>query len=240
MRIAAVDDDPLQLEFYSRVLSTQGHAFHAFANGAQLQRQLRRETFDLLIVDWQLPDASGPELVREFRTQFGPAMPILFVTHRDSEADIIQGLASGGDDYMTKPVRVGELSARITALLRRAWPSNAQDMLDFGRYRFHTAQRVLEMDGQPLELTVREYDLALLLFSNLGRLLSRDHLREAIWGHSAGVISRSLDTHISRLRTLLDLQPAQGLVITAVYGIGYRLENVNNGDTEPATPFTTP
>ncbi len=226
MRIAAVDDDPLQLEFYARVLDTQGHGFHGFANGAELRRQWRRETFDLLIVDWQLPDASGPELVAELRAQSGAAMPILFVTHRDSEADIVEGLARGADDYMTKPVRVGELTARITALLRRAWPAPTQETLNFGRYRFLTTQRVLQLDGQPLALTGREYDLALLLFSNLGRLLSRDHLREAVWGHSAEVISRTLDTHVSRLRQLLDLQPAGGLVITAVYGIGYRLEQV--------------
>ncbi len=226
MRIAAVDDDPLQLEFYARVLDTQGHGFHGFASGAELRRQWRRETFDLLIVDWQLPDASGPELVAELRAQSGAAMPILFVTHRDSEADIVEGLAQGADDYMTKPVRVGELVARITALLRRAWPVPAQETLDFGRYRFLTTQRVLQLDGQPLALSGREYELALLLFSNLGRLLSRDHLREAVWGHSAEVISRTLDTHVSRLRQLLDLQPASGLVITAVYGIGYRLESV--------------
>ena len=85
---------------------------------------------------------------------------------------------------------------------------------------------MLQLDGQPLALSGREYELALLLFSNLGRLLSRDHLREAVWGHSAEVISRTLDTHVSRLRQLLDLQPASGLVITAVYGIGYRLESV--------------
>ncbi|WP_024539189.1 response regulator transcription factor [Comamonas badia] len=231
MRIAAVDDDPLQLEFYARVLDTQGHGFHGFASGAELRRQWRRETFDLLIVDWQLPDASGPALVAEFRAQFGAAMPILFITHRDSEADIVQGLAQGADDYMTKPVRVGELVARVTALLRRAWPAPAEETLDFGRYRFLAAQRALEMDGVRLELTGREYDLALLLFSNLGRLLSRDHLREAVWGHSAEVVSRTLDTHISRLRQLLDLHPASGLVITAVYGIGYRLENVAAGAT---------
>lgn len=232
MRIAAVDDDPLQLEFYAKALGAQNHGFHGFADAEALRRHLRRETFDLLIVDWQLPDADGPDLVREIRTQYGADMPILFVTLRDSEADLVRGLASGGDDYMTKPVRLAEFNARLNALLRRAWPHSQESTLEFGRYRFHADRRSLEMDGQPLALSEREYDIALLLFTNMGRLLSRDHLREAVWGYSAGVISRSLDTHISRLRALLDLQPASGLVITAVYGIGYRLERVP--DPEPA------
>lgn len=232
MRIAGVDDDPLQLEFYARALAAQNHSFHGFANGEALRRHLRRETFDLLIVDWELPDASGPELVGDIRTQYGPAMPILFATLRDSEADIVQGLACGGDDYMTKPIRLAEFNARLNALLRRAWPETRDETLDFGRHRFHTGRRTLELDGQPVELGEREYDIALLLFNNLGRLLSRDHLREAVWGYSAGIISRSLDTHISRLRSLLDLQPASGLVITAVYGIGYRLEKVGDGGDE--------
>lgn len=227
MRIAAVDDEPLQLEFYARALGANNHTFHGFESGAALRRQLRRESFDLLIVDWQLPDASGPDLVAEIRAQLGVAMPILFVTLREGEADIVQGLASGGDDFMTKPVRLGEFNARVGALLRRAWPEATDEVLDFGRYRFHPGTRTMKMGGQPLELSEREYDLALLLFTNMGRLLSRDHLREAVWGYSADVISRSLDTHISRLRTLLDLQPSSGLVITAVYGIGYRLEKLD-------------
>jgi len=231
MRIAAVDDEPLQLEFYARALSTCDHTFHGFESGEALRRHLRRESFDLLIVDWQLPDIDGPDLVAEIRAQHGSAMPILFVTLRDSEADIVTGLASGGDDFMVKPVRLGEFNARLNALLRRAWPAPTQEALDFGRYRFHVGTRTLQMDGQPIELGEREYDLALLLFTNMGRLLSRDHLREAVWGYSAGVISRSLDTHISRLRTLLDLQPASGLVITAIYGVGYRLEKLEAGDS---------
>ena len=112
------------------------------------------------------------------------------------------------------------------ALLRRAYPNDAQDVLEFGRFRFLPEARGLEMDGKPVELKAREYELALFLFQNMGRLLSRDHLREVIWGHSAEVISRSLDTHVSRLRSLLDLRPANGYMITAVYGVGYRFEAV--------------
>jgi len=234
MRIAAVDDDPLQLELFERALTAQGHVFHGYNLGVELLRQLRRETYDLLIIDWQLPDTTGPEIVTWVRKQLGTTIPILFVTNRQQESDVMQGLACGADDFMTKPVRVGELTARVAALLRRAYPVNGSDVLEFGRYRFETGARSLLINGSPIELKSREYDLALFLFRNMGRLLSRDHLRDAIWGHSAEVISRSLDTHISRLRTLLDLRPDNGYMITAVYGIGYRFEAIDPQDSPAA------
>lgn len=99
-------------------------------------------------------------------------------------------------------------------------------MVEFGRYRFLSETRSIEIDGVPVELKNREYDLALFLFQNMGRLLSRDHLKDIVWGQVADVMSRSLDTHISRLRTLLDLRPANGFIVSAVYGVGYRFEAV--------------
>lgn len=234
MRIAALDDDALQLELFTRALAGMGHVCHTYATGAALLKDLRRETFDLLIVDWQLPDTSGPEVVAWVREHLGAELPILFVTNRQEEHDIVQGLACGADDFMVKPVRVGELAARVGALLRRAYPASAGGVLEFGRYRFLPETRGLEMDGAPVELKTREYELALFLFQNMGRLLSRDHLREIIWGHSAEVISRSLDTHISRLRSLLDLRPANGYMVTAVYGVGYRFEAVKPRPDEAA------
>ena len=234
MRIAALDDDPLQLEFFTHTLTASGHVCRTYATGAALLKDLRRETFDLLIVDWQLPDIEGPQLVAKARQQIGAELPILFVTNRQAESDIVEGLASGADDFMVKPVRVAEFSARVNALLRRAYPDSTSGALEFGNYRFVPETRSLEMAGAPVELKAREYELALFLFQNMGRLLSRDHLREIIWGHSAEVISRSLDTHISRLRTLLDLRPANGYMIAAVYGVGYRLEAVKPSTQEAA------
>ncbi|MBS0469035.1 MAG: response regulator transcription factor [Proteobacteria bacterium] len=232
MRIAALDDDPLQLEFFTHALTSLGHVCRTYATGAALLKDLRRETFDLLIVDWQLPDIEGPDVVAKARQLVGAELPIIFVTNRQAESDIVAGLASGADDFMVKPVRVAEFAARIGALLRRAYPGSANSVLEFGRYRFVPETRALQMDGAPVELKAREYELALFLFQNLGRLLSRDHLREIIWGHSAEVISRSLDTHVSRLRSLLDLRPNNGYMITAVYGVGYRFEAVKPNTQE--------
>ena len=139
MRIAALDDDPLQLEFFTHALTAMGHACRTYTTGAALLKDLRRETFDLLIVDWQLPDIEGPEIITWVRQQLDTELPILFVTHRQSESDIVQGLGCGADDFMVKPVRLAEFKARVGALLRRAYPLTAQSVLDFGPYRFLTA-----------------------------------------------------------------------------------------------------
>ncbi len=231
MRIAALDDDILQLDLLSQVVQSAGHSCHTFSKGAALQQMLRRESFDLLIVDWQLPDIEGTQVVKWVRANISKEVPILIVTHRSEEADIVEGLASGADDFMIKPVRAGELRARITALLRRAYPPNASPVIDFGPYRFNTVTNTLELTGKPIELTHREFALALTMFQNRGRLLSRDHLREAVWGQNSEVQSRSLDTHVSRLRSLLNLRPGQPYSISAVYGYGYRLD-VPDGASE--------
>ena len=230
MRIAALDDEPLQLELIKRTMVSIGHECHTFDHGEALLRELRKETFDLLILDWQLPDISGPDVVRWVRSNLDRRVPILFVTNRREERDIVEGLAAGADDFMVKPVRICELNARVSALLRRAYPDTAGGVMEFGRYRFLSETRSIEKDGVAVELKNREYDLALFLFQNMGRLLSRDHLKEVVWGQVADVMSRSLDTHISRLRTLLDLRPANGFIVTAVYGVGYRFEAVEGQD----------
>ena len=234
MRIVALDDDLVQLDMLSKTMEAEGHACTTHSTGASLMKDLRRETYDLLILDWQLPDTSGPEVMRWIRDNVSQELSELFITNRQGEADIVEGLDAGADDFMVKPLRVAELAARVRALLRRAYPAVSKGSVEFGRYRFQADSRTLEVDGKAVELKNREYDLALFLFQNMGRLLSRDHLREIIWGQNADVISRSLDTHVSRLRTLLDLRPENGFVINAVYGVGYRFEAVKPQAEAPA------
>lgn len=226
MRIAVLDDDFIVLELLKATIERMGHICHPFLTGNSLLQALRRESFDLLIVDWHLPDAEGPDIVRTVRTIAGPQMPILFVTRRQDEQDIVEALASGADDFMTKPVRVGELTARLVALLRRAYPDASSGGLAFGPYQFREETRTVELDGKPLELTDREYVLALCMFQNAGRLLSREHLREMVWNQIHDVPSRTIDTHVSRLRSKLRFGPNARYTVTAVYGVGYRLEAV--------------
>ncbi|MFM9925800.1 response regulator transcription factor [Variovorax sp. H27-G14] len=224
MRIAVLDDSPDQLTLIHHSMVGLGHECHLYKEGKALLHALRRQTFDFLILDWNLPDMPGPKVVKTLRIDLKNRLPILFVTDRHNEADIVAGLNAGADDFMTRPLRPGELEARVNALLRRAYPSRDELELVFGPYHFYPPSRVLKMRGVQVELKNREYELALFLFQNLGRLLSRGHLHEAVWGLGIEALSRSLDTHISRLRTKLDLRPANGFLLLAVYGLGYRLE----------------
>lgn len=224
MRIAALDDEPSQLELIQHTMEGIGHECHPFQDGKVFLHELRHQSYDLLILDWLLPGVQGMAVLQWMRAELNSRIPVLFVTNRCTEADIVEGLSAGADDFMGKPVRAAELAARVQALLRRAYPAQHETELVFGRYRFSPRTRGLDVDGKPLELQHREYELALFLFQNMGRLLSREHLREAVWGINADKPSRSLDTHISRLRTKLDLRPGNGFLLSAVYGLGYRLE----------------
>ena len=130
MRIAALDDDPLQLEMLRQVATEAGHSCHTFLKGAALQQELRRESFDLLLIDWELPDTKGPDVVRWVREQISKDVPIIFITHRSEEADIIEGLASGADDFMIKPIRAGELRAHLL-LAAPCLPADCAKRSDF-------------------------------------------------------------------------------------------------------------
>jgi DNA-binding response OmpR family regulator len=238
MRVAALDDDVEQLDLIRWTLKAMKYQCHTFTEGAALMEKLRRESFDLLILDWELPDVSGPEVVRWVRSNVKENVPILFVTNRRGEHHVVEGLDMGADDFMSKPVGAAELTARLRALLRRSHGRVQAEEEVWGRYRFLSAARMLQVDGKFVQLTQREFELALFLFRNTGRLVSRGHILESVWKNNnpAGteLMSRSLDTHVYRLRTVLGLQPENGYRLSAVYGQGYRLEAVHDTrDTRP-------
>jgi len=232
MRIASVEDDPDQAELIRKILDESGFECETFATGAALLRALREQSFDLLVVDWQLPDTSGFELVSWVRQTSGAMPPILFLTSRTAEEDIVAGLSVGADDYMLKPIRAGELLARARSLLRRAYPEATQDtdVIRRGNYCVDPRARTITLGGEPVTVSPREYELALFLFRNMGRLLSRDVVEQAVWGRAIGAASRTLDTHMSRLRIKLALRPENGVRLTSVYSHGYRFEETSAED----------
>lgn len=190
---------------------------------------LRRESFDLLVLDWQLPKVTGIEVVQWVRAHLDHRVPILMLTSRATERDIVEGLSAGADDYMIKPIRVGELVARARALLRRCYSEvERETVFEIGPHRFDLVARQVSLDGMPVELKRLEFDLAVFLFRNIGRLVSRGHLVDAVWGQTVDVGSRSLDTHVSRLRTKLELRPQRGFRLSSVYNHGYRLETIDS------------
>ncbi|MDQ0572815.1 DNA-binding response OmpR family regulator [Variovorax paradoxus] len=228
MRIAVLDHEPDQLQLINQAMAGFGHECHPYTEGRTLLQALRRQTFDLLILDWGLPDIRGIDVVKAVRNELKSRLPILFVNAQRDDADVVEGLNAGADDFMSNPGRAKELEARVNALLRRSYPAQHEVELVFGDYHFYPPSRILKVKGVQVDLKNREYELALFLFQNLGRLLSREHLHEAVWGLGVEALSRSLDTHISRLRTKLALRPASGFLLLAIYGMGYRLETIES------------
>ena len=226
LRIAIAEDDPDQRELLRHLLNETGASVDSFPTGEKLMHALRRESYDLLVLDWGLPGIQGPEIVKSVRETYGSRMPILFITNRSMERDIVAGLEAGADDYLVKPTRPAEFSARIQALLRRASPPVKADRLRFGPYVIDETKGCVQLHENVIPLQPRELSLAVFLFNNLGRVISRAHLIEAVLNTHPDSASRSLDTHMSRLRAKLQLGPANGFRLTSVYGVGYRLDAV--------------
>lgn len=235
MRVAALHDDSVQRGLTLQALGAIGHDCQLFESSATLLRALRRESFDLLVLDWLLPDFSGLEVLRWVRSHLKERVPVLFISPPHAEADVATGLEAGADDFVVQPVRIHELTARVSALLRRVYGRIEAASLVFGHYTLEPMAGQIFRGDVRVPLKQREFDLALFLFQNLGRLLSRKHLLQAVWGVDAEVNSRSLDTHVSRLRTKLGLTPESGFRLVAIYSVGYRLEVLNENASTAAT-----
>lgn len=225
MRIGILEDTPEHAAQLQRLLEQGGHGSRVYATRGQFFHGLAHESFDLLILDWMLPDGSGLDVLEELRAGSN-TLPVLFVTSRDAEEDIVAALGRGADDYIAKPPRGGELLARVEALRRRAEQGQPQRWLEQGPYRFDLETREARIGADKVDLSARQFDLAVFLFRQPGRLFSRAHLLEAVWGMGSQIQTRTLDIHISQLRGLLRLTPDNGWRITSVYGHGYRLEPV--------------
>ena len=236
MRIAILDNERDQLRLVTHTATGLGHECHEYTDGALLLQAVQAQRFDLLIFHWRLPGIDSPALVKALRRAAGNRLPILFTTHRSDAADMAMSLHAGADDFLISPIADAELEARICGLQRRSQPAPHEPQLVFGPYRFLPAWRTVKLNGVRVELRSREYDLALFLFQNTGRLLSREQLYQAIWGAGFKALSRSLDTHLSRVRAKLDLRPANGFLLAALRGFGYRLETVSAQEDVQAGP----
>ncbi|HVZ44234.1 MAG TPA: response regulator transcription factor [Ramlibacter sp.] len=234
-RIALVQEDADQLDFLRHIVRFIGVSHVAFRSGEAFLEALGHDAFDLLVLDWNLPDLQAPSVVEEVRRRLGPAFPIVFVACRALESDIVAGLRAGADDYVTKPVRAPELSVRIQALLRRAHPLPQCDRMTFGPFMFDVARRRAEVHGKPVELKPPEFDLALSLFTHSGGLLSRTRLMECVVDAAEDAPPRTLEAHVSRVRSKLGILPQNAFRVSSVYGVGYRLDEVSAlGAARPA------
>jgi DNA-binding response OmpR family regulator len=234
-KIAIVEDDPDEVHRLTVMLSAHGRCV-PFTDAEEFLRAIYRDTYDLACIDWNLPDLTGVELIKRIRSGGrAPSIPIILITARSSDEDIVAGLVSGADDYVTKPVREPVLLARVETLLRRLAPVTDNRLETHGDYTFDRSRSVVITGGEELVLTAKEFNLALLLFRNLQRPLARSYLMEEVWGLAADVSSRTLDTHVCRLKTKLGLTPENGYRFGPVYGFGYRLEHMGSPTPEMAS-----
>lgn len=227
MRIAMLEDDTDQAELVTLWLEDAGHSVLCSAAGTTFLRAIRKDSFDAYILDWLVPDLNGIDVLRKLRKELQDYTPAIITTVKDEERSIVRALREGADDYVVKPVRRAELLARLAAICRRAGDRSMGSDIDASPYEMDTRRKIAVFQGKELPLTNREFDLALFLFRNAGKVLSRGHILEAIWGIDNETLStRTVDTHISRLRTKMNIGKENGWMLSSVYQHGYRLEKI--------------
>jgi two-component system, OmpR family, response regulator RegX3 len=226
MHIAIAEDDEEQAALLALWLSEAQHTCKAYVSVASYIDALKAERFDLLLIDWMLPDGTGADTINWVRQNLGWEVPVIVVTARDDEETVCTALKAGADDYIVKPPKPKELVARLQAIARRVSPGGLP-VLRLGAFEVDVSHHKLSLDGAQVTLTQKEFDLAVYLFQSPGKLLSRDHLLNKIWGINAEVDTRTVDTHVSRLRKKLKLDGSKGWRLVPIYGYGYRFDRAD-------------
>lgn len=225
MRIAIVDDDEDVILFVKHILVDSKYNCTVFRTGASLLAALRRSTFDLILLDWNLPDLTGLDLLRSIRETISDATAVIMLTSRTSKVDIAAALQTGADDYIAKPECAEVILARIEAVLRRVMPAVAVEREEwFDGFLFDRLTNTVMVDDAPVQLSAKEFQLAQMLLANPNRALSRSYLLEKIWQNAPDLSTRTLDVHISKVRSKLKLNAANGYRIVAISNYGYRFE----------------
>ena len=220
-RVLLVEDEPALARGLSDTLRAQGFDVHVAADGHRGLEMAASVKPDLILLDIMLPKVNGFDVCRTLRGQ-GTDVPIVMLTAKGQEEDVILGLNLGADDYITKPFRIGELIARTKALLRRR--GSDRTVQRFGDCEIDMTARRVRRDGAPLELTAREFALLAYFASRPGRALARDTILNAVWGASVFVTPRSIDRCVATLRSKVEPDPHNPIYIQTIREIGYRFE----------------
>lgn len=221
--VGLVEDDALQAELFSAMLEAGGMRPVVFSSVRQFRRRLGVESIDVLILDWNLPEVNGIELLRGLRAQAAPYLPVILLTANHHEKDIVYGLQCGADDYIVKPPRAGELIARIQAAHRRGHQGIADELAATEPFEIDLAEREIKLRGVQVRVTDKEFDLIIYLFRRSGKIVSRQMLLTDVWRLGSDSTTRTIDTFVSRIRKSLSLNGESGWTLEAVYQHGYRL-----------------
>ena len=230
MRIAIADDDKDIVEFLSKIVEADGHITTGFADGGTLSTALLRDTYDLVILDWNMPGKTGMQILEWMQGAIDERPPVIMMTSRTAKQDISDALNAGADDYITKPEDPKVIAARINAILRRSGGAAAMETsAQYGDYVLDRIEQKVNHNDKEISLTAKEFELTDLMFRNRDRTLSRRYIMETVWRTNAHLATRTLDMHVSRVRSKLSLTPENGFRIFTVFGYGYRLETLGNG-----------
>jgi two-component system response regulator RegX3 len=223
-RILLVEDEIALSDPLSFLLEREGYEVEVAADGPSAVEAFDRSGADLVLLDLMLPGLPGTEVCREIRSR--STVPIIMLTAKDSEIDIVVGLELGADDYVTKPYSTRELLARIRAVLRRRVEIEDFDeaVIEGGRVRMDVDRHTVEVDGEPVPMPLKEFELLELLMRNPGRVLTRGQLIDRVWGSDYFGDTKTLDVHIKRIRSKIEQQPSEPVQLVTVRGLGYRFE----------------
>jgi two-component system, OmpR family, response regulator RegX3 len=223
-RILIVEDEAALSEPLEFLLRREGYETSVVDDGRAAVAEFDRTGADLVLLDLMLPGLSGTEVCREIRTR--STVPIIMLTAKDSEVDIVVGLELGADDYVTKPYSTRELLARIRAVLRRRADSLEDDdsVLESGPVRMDVERHTVSVDGTDVAMPLKEFELLELLLRNAGRVLTRGQLIDRVWGADYFGDTKTLDVHVKRIRSKLEKDPSQPELLVTVRGLGYRFE----------------
>jgi two-component system response regulator RegX3 len=222
--VLVVDDEESYRQALASGLAREGFAVEIAGDGHEALRLFHRVHPDIVLLDVMLPDQSGIELCQQMRAL--KPVPIIMVTARDSEVDVVLGLELGASDYVAKPFRLRELVARMRAVLRRgaAVPEHHEEVLHVGPVRLDAGRREVAVDEVPVELSRKEFDLLALLMSHSGQVVTREWCIDRLWWDQELTDTRTLDTHIKRLRRKVEPDPANPRHLVTVRGVGFRFE----------------
>lgn len=224
-KILVVEDEKSLSEPLAYLLRREGYEVSVVDNGLSAVEAVDQSPPDLMLLDLMLPGLAGTEVCREVRNR--SSLPIIMLTAKDSEVDIVVGLELGADDYVTKPYSSRELLARIKAVLRRrsSDPDPADGVLEYHGIVLDSDRHQLHVRGEPVSLPLKEFELLELLMVNAGRVLTRGQIIDRVWGSDYFGDTKTLDVHIKRLRSKIEVHPSEPTVIVTVRGLGYRFES---------------
>jgi len=224
-KILLVEDEPALSEPLAFLLGREGYEVIVAPDGPAAISEFARGGVDLVLLDLMLPGLPGTEVCREIRTT--SSVPIIMLTAKDSEVDIVVGLELGADDYVTKPYSTRELLARIRAVLRRqVEPAGSDGMIEVGPVRMDVDRHIVSVAGRETPMPLKEFDLLEVLLRNAGRVLTRGQLIDRVWGSDYFGDTKTLDVHIKRIRGKIEDSPSEPTLLVTVRGLGYRIEDV--------------